>query len=80
VFGSFQRVKELEQALESAIDGMENSCAQLKKLAPYVTADIFVDEIVWWMLEVCLITPLRIGNKSKRSKDNKMLSQKSEKG
>jgi hypothetical protein len=52
LFGSFQRVKELWVGLGSAIMVMENSRAELKKLVAYVTPDVFVDEIVWRMLDI----------------------------
>jgi hypothetical protein len=38
--------------LEEAIIGMEDACAELKKLASYVSADMFIDEIVWRMLDI----------------------------
>jgi hypothetical protein len=45
-------VLDLRYELESALEGIEESCAQLKKLADYVTADMFVDEIVWCLLNI----------------------------
>jgi hypothetical protein len=42
---------ELQYGLESAIQGIEDSRAQLKKLAEYVTADVLVDEMVWRLLD-----------------------------
>jgi hypothetical protein len=38
--------------LESAIMGMEDARAELKKLASYVNADMFIEEIVWQMLNI----------------------------
>jgi hypothetical protein len=52
LFGTFQQVKGLELGLEAAIHGMENSRAELKKLAKYVNAEVSVEEIVWRMLNI----------------------------
>jgi hypothetical protein len=42
---------ELKYGPESAIQGIEESRAQLKKPAEYVRPDMFIDEIVWRLLE-----------------------------
>jgi hypothetical protein len=38
--------------LEEDIIGMEDAHTELKKLAPYVSADMFIDEIVCQMLDI----------------------------
>jgi hypothetical protein len=38
--------------LESSIMGMEDARAELKKLASYVNAGVFIEEIVWWELDI----------------------------
>jgi hypothetical protein len=45
-------MQEFKVRLEEAIIGMENARTELKKLASYVSADMFIDEIVWWMLDI----------------------------
>jgi hypothetical protein len=52
VFCCFQRLQEFKVGLEEAIIGMEDARAELKKLASYVSADMFIDEIVWRMLDI----------------------------
>jgi hypothetical protein len=42
----------LQYGLESALEGTEEPCTQLKKMADYVTTDMFVDEIVWRLLDI----------------------------
>jgi hypothetical protein len=32
--------------------GMEDTCAELKKLTSYVNADMFIEEIVWRMFDI----------------------------
>jgi hypothetical protein len=43
---------ELQYGLDSTIQGIENSRAQLKKLAEYVMPDMFIDKIVWRLLDI----------------------------
>jgi hypothetical protein len=57
----FSGVKELEEGLEPAIQGMEDSRAQLKKLVEYVTTDVLVDEIMWRMLDIEAVLGKAIG-------------------
>jgi hypothetical protein len=52
VFCCFQHLQEFKVRLEEAMIGMEDACAKLKKLASYVSADMFIDEIVWRMLDI----------------------------
>jgi hypothetical protein len=45
---------EFKVGLEEAIIGMEDARAELKKLVSYVSADMFIDEIVQsWSKLVC---------------------------
>jgi hypothetical protein len=46
VFCCFQRLQEFKVELKEAIVGMEDARAELKKLASYVSADMFIDKIV----------------------------------
>jgi hypothetical protein len=41
-----------QYGLESALEGIEESRAQLKKLADYATTDMFIDEIVCRLLDI----------------------------
>jgi hypothetical protein len=43
---------ELKYGLESAIQGIEESHAQLKKLADYVMGDVLAKEMVWRLLDI----------------------------
>jgi hypothetical protein len=52
---------ELQYGLESAIQGIEDSRAQLKKLAEYVTADVLVDEMVWRLLDIEVVLGKVVG-------------------
>jgi hypothetical protein len=45
-------MQEFKVRLEEAIIGMEDARTELKKLASYVSANMFIDEIVWWMLDI----------------------------
>jgi hypothetical protein len=44
--------EDLQYGLESALEGIEESRAQLKKLADYATTDMFIDEIVCRLLDI----------------------------
>jgi hypothetical protein len=52
---------ELKYGLESAIQGIEDSHTQVKKLAEYVNADVLVDEMVWWLLNIEVVLGKAVG-------------------
>jgi hypothetical protein len=52
MFCCLQRLQEFKVGLEEAIIGKEDARSELKKFASYVSADMFIDEIVWRMLDI----------------------------